>query len=150
MIIRTFDTALIRDILSDPVLSARVTDKGNVEMFDPANQEQLIYLLATDEKDTVLGFVLAHMFNSPICFQFHANYLPEFWGKGLQKYSTAAVQWVFNNTDAKKAVVLCPTRYPETKQHAIQIGFKEEGLLTNSSIFDGEICNNYIMGISKC
>lgn len=147
-ITRTFDTQLVREILSDPKLNKRVTRDGDVMMFDPENQRELYYLLATDGDETI-GFVLYHMFNSPICFQLHLNYLSKYWGSNLDKYTKKSVDWMLENTDARKLIALCPTIYPTVKAHISKSGFTEEGILKDSSIFNNKICDNAIMGLSK-
>lgn len=148
MIERTFDTQFIREILRDPELSKRVTDKGDVDGFDPENQESLYYLLAKDG-DKTIGFVLCHIFNNPVCYQAHANYLSKYWGSSLHKYSRQAADWMFKNTNAEKLVAMCPTNYPDVKKHVEHVGFTEEGCLTKSSMFDGKLYDNYIMGLSR-
>lgn len=145
---RTFNTKVVREILSDETLKDRVTLGGDVDMFDPEHQPQLYYILITvGGKD--IGFLLFHIINNMVCYQIHANYLPRYWGMGLSSYTQMAIKWMFENTDALKIVAFCPSKYPEARKHALKIGFSEEGVLTKSSLFNGELYDNYIMGISK-
>lgn len=149
MIERTYDTELVRHILSDPILNSRVTQDGDVSMFDPANQPDLIYLLATGDDGEAVGFYCLHVVNSPICYQIHANMLTKYWGTGLHGYSAQAFKWMFDNTNAEKIIAFCPNIYPEVKQHAAKAGMIEEGYLTNSTSCGGKLCDNHIMGISR-
>lgn len=149
MIERTYDTELVRDMLSDPVLNKRVTQDGDVSMFDPENQKDLIFLLAINDAGQSLGFYVVHIINSPICYQLHANFLPKYWGTGLHKYSTQAFRWMFEHTNAEKIVAFCPEIYPEVIQHAVNAGMIKEGVLTKSSIYDDKLCDNHIMAITR-
>ena len=79
----------------------------------------------------------------------HANFKSKYWGSGLHKYSTQAFKWMFKNTTAEKIVAFCPTIYPEVKQHAAKAGMIEEGCILDSSKYNGELCDNHIMGISR-
>ena len=150
MIRRTRDTKLIREILSDELLSERVTIGGNVDMFDPENQHALYYLEVIDDDNGVtLGFYMGHAMNSQICFQAHANFLPKYWGTGLYKYGVEAMQWMFEHTAAQKIMAFCPEAYPEVRHYAEKTGMKQEGILTKSSLYNDELCDNYIMGITR-
>ena len=109
---RTFDTDLVRSILSDPELKKRGGDYVDIEAYDPANQPDLIYL-TPKHNDTVLGVIVLHVLSHPICLQGHVNYLPKFWGMGLANYTKHAIQWVWDNTECSKIVAVAPDNYPE-------------------------------------
>jgi hypothetical protein len=148
MIERTFDTQLVREILSDEELRKRGGKYIPVEAYDPENQQELIYLLVKDE-DKVLGVILYHVFNHPICFQAHVNYLPKYWGSGLIKYTLESVDWIYSNTDCQKIVALIPEAYPEVIKHAQKAGLKIEGNIEKSIMVNDKLDNQVIMGGSK-
>ena len=145
---RTYDTGLVRSILSEPELLKRAGGLP-VDIYDPANQSDIIYLLPQIEHDPV-GVTVLHYFSSPICLQIHVNYKSDMWGKNLNRFSDMALDWVWNNTDAVKVVAFAPDCYPEVKAHAEKSGMKSEGYLKNATRYDGELINQHIMGVSRC
>jgi len=144
---RTYDTALVRSILSNKRLKMRISD-APIEAFDPASQENLYYLVCK-RGETAIGIVVFHAFNSLACCQGHVNYLPEYWGEDLHKYTTKAIEWIFENTDFIKIVALVPDYYAIVLKHALAAGMKKEGYLTNAVISNGKPDNMTLLGIEK-
>lgn len=144
---RTYDTELVRSILSDKELLKRAGALP-VEAYDPENQHDIIYLLPKADGYPV-GVIVLHYFSSPVCFQIHVNYRPELWGSGLTKYSKMALDWVWDNTEAIKVVAFAPDQYPEVKKHAERCGMASEGYLKGSTLHEGNKVNQHIMGVSK-
>lgn len=148
MIKRTYDTELVRSILNNEELRERGGKYVPVEAYDPENQKELIYL-AIENKDEVIGITMFHIFNHPICYQIHVNYLPEYWGTGLVQYTIDSIKWIFENTECKKVVAIIPDSYPEVTKHAEKVGLEAEGYLRNSIMVNDKLDNQVIMGISK-
>lgn len=146
MITRTFDTPLVQEILSHPKLLRRSGSKA-VMVFDPEQQQDLYYLLAIEGAE-VLGLIVFHQQNAG-CYQGHVNYLPNHWGKGLEKYTKEAISWMFENADCRKIFAFIPARYPEIKRHSILAGMEVEGILKSSYRVDDTVYSQYIMGVSK-
>ena len=147
MIERTYDTSLVRSILSNETLRERGGKYVPLESYDPENQKELIYLLA--KEDEVLGVILYHVFNHPICYQIHVNYLPQFWGSGLIKYTNEAIDWIFTNTNCLKVIALIPDSYPEVLKHAEKAGLQLEGYLRHSTMVNNQLDNQVLMSIDK-
>jgi len=145
---RTYDTELVQSILSDSQLNKRKGDFVNIEDFDPENQKHIVYLAVSTETE-VLGITVFHVFDNPIMYQGHLNYLPKFWGLGLERYTIEACKWMFDNTDCQKIIGLAPDFYPEVKKHALKCGFIEEGVMKNSTIYNNKLDNQSIMGLCK-
>jgi len=144
---RTFDTDLIRSIISTPRLKARIGD-ATVEDFDPQNQENLYYISCVLD-GSVVGFVLFHPFNSLACCQGHINFLPKFWGGALHELTRMAIDWMFEHTQFIKIVALIPDYYPLVLKHALAAGMKKEGYLINSVISNGKPDNMTLVGVDK-
>lgn len=138
---------MVQEVMSTPGLIERIC-YGDVTIFDPANQPEAYYLAACHGKE-VLGLLVLHPFNNEICYQAHANYLPKFWGTNLPEYTKLAIQWMFDNTRAKKIITLCPTKYPETALHAERAGMVKEGFLEDSSLYDNKLYGNYIFSAKE-
>jgi len=150
MIQRTFDTDLVRAILSDPELKKRAGDGIEVDIFDPDKQRHIYYLLVADDNIEIIGLLVFHVLNNPIMYEGHLNYLPEHWGLSLEKYTIEGCQWMFNHTDCQKIIGFAPDYYPEVKRHALKAGFIEEGYLSQSIMYNNKLTNQTIMGVAKC
>jgi len=148
MIRRTFDTGLVRRILSDKEIHERIGSAVPIEAYNPETQEEIYYLSVEDE-GSIIGLVVFHIFNHPVCFQGHVNYLPEYWGNGLDRHTGEAIRWMFENTDCRKVVALIPDDYPEILVHAKRAGMNKEGYLTNSIICNGVLQGQTMIGIEK-
>lgn len=144
---RTFDTALVRSVISNPKLRA-ASYGAQVEAFDPKTQPE-IYYLACYRGEDVIGLVIFHTFNSLDSCQGHICYLPEYWGTHLFHITTLAMRWIFDNTRFIKIVALIPDRYPLVLKHALHAGMKKEGYIVNSVISDGKPDNMTLLGIDK-
>jgi len=119
---RTYNSKLVRSILSNPELLKRSL-ADNVKRFDPKKQTDIIYLLVI-KNDEIIGVNVIHRLNNDTCAQIHVNYLPEFWGTGLAEYTKITLDWVFECTDFKKVMCFAPEYYPEVEKHALQCGLK--------------------------
>ena len=147
MIERTFDTELVRSIIGDKELFRRTGDES-INWYDPENQDDNYYLSVIRDND-VIGIILFHVTISPFCYQGHVNYLPKYWGSGLAEYTKEAIQWMFDNTNCIKVVAYAPDYYPEVLKHAIKSGLKIQGYLTNSTMIDGKLDSQTILGVEK-
>jgi len=67
----------------------------------------------------------------------------------LHKYTTKAIEWIFENTDFIKIVALVPDYYAIVLKHALAAGMKKEGYLTNAVISNGKPDNMTLLGIEK-
>lgn len=142
---RTFDTALVRSILGDDELHKRGGKYIPIDSYDPENQKHLIYLSIKRDEE-VIGIILYHVFNHPICYQAHVNYLPKHWGTGLVEYTIESTKWMHENTDCKKIVALIPECYPEVIKHAKKAGLKIEGNIRDSIMVNEKLENQVLMG----
>ena len=145
---RTFDAKLVQSIISDEELHKRAGLRVEVSMYDPENQKDIYYLIPR-RNSWVLGVIVFDLFNHPICYQGHVNYIPEKWGSGLAKYTKAAIQWMFDNTDCLKVIALATDTYPEVLKQTKKAGLKVEGYLEKSIITNDILVNQTIMGIEK-
>lgn len=148
MIERTFDTELVRSILGDEILRERGGKYVPLNAYDPELQKEMIYL-SVKRNDEVIGIILYHVFNHPICWQIHVNYLPEHWGSGLSVFTRASIQWMFDNTDCQKVVALIPDCYPEVIRHSEKVGLSTEGYIRDSIMINDKLENQVLMGVSK-
>lgn len=147
LIERTYDTSMVRFILSEEELLKR-SCANSIDVFDPEIQENIIYLLVY-VNNMIIGVNVFHMFNNDVCAQGHVNYLPNFWGTGLEKYTKLSIDWIFDNTDYKKIVCFAPEYYPEVEKHASLSGLEVQCTLKNSSSKNGKLFDQKLMAIDK-
>lgn len=147
LIQRTFDTELVRRVMRHPELKKRSRIE-DLELLDPENQEDVYYLLPLKGTE-VLGVLILHKVNENICYQAHANFLPRYWGTGLEEYSKEGIQWMFDNTDCEKIVAYAPDKYPEVKAHCLKAGMEVEGVLKNNTKINNELFDETVLGVSK-
>ncbi len=148
MIKRTFNTDLVRSVIGDKELFKRTGEYVPIDAYDPETQKDLVYL-SVEVDNVIIGLVVFHVFNHPVCYQGHVNYLPEYWGQHLERHTKEAISWMFENTECRKIVALIPDHYPEILLHAKRAGMKKEGYLINSVIADGKMDNLTLLGIEK-
>jgi len=144
---RTYDTDMVRFILSEKELLKR-SCAVSVDIFDPENQKDVIYLLVY-VNDSIVGVNVFHMFNNEVCAQGHVNYLPEFWGSGLEKYTKLSIDWIFENTEFNKISCFAPEYYPEVEKHAALSGLKVDCVLDKSTLHNGILMDQKLMSINK-
>jgi len=144
---RTFDTKLVRSIIGETELFKRSGDAA-IEMYDPENQPELIYLTPMRAGE-VIGITVFHVFNNMFCYQGHMNYLPQYWGTWLIGHTKDAINWMFDNTECTKIVAFAPDYYPEVLKHTMRVGFEVEGYLKNSTMSNGKLDNMTLVSIEK-
>lgn len=145
---RTFDTDLVRSIMSNAELLKR-SGGSDVSIYDPENQPDFFYL--TPMRDgVVIGVALFYNLNNAFCYQAHVNYLPDYWGTWLVGYTKEALKYMFNNTQCMKVMAFVPDYYPEVLKHTLRAGFTIEGYLRNSTISNGLLDNQSLVSIEKC
>lgn len=146
MIVRTYNTSLVQEIMSNTILLDR-SGANDASVFDPYSQEDIYYLIPCVDKE-VLGLIVCHKLDT-YKYQGHVNYLPRYLGKDLYKYTAEAIEWMFSNTECEKILALCPDVYPEVVAHCEASGMMKEGYIVNSTRINNELTNETLMGISK-
>ncbi len=148
MIERTFDAGVVHSIIGNKELYKRSGGSVPLDVFNPENQKDIYYLTASIE-GVVMGLIVFHIFNHPICYQGHINYFPKYWGMQLEEHTKEAIQWMFDNTECRKIMALVPDHFPEVLVHAKRAGMKKEGYLINSIISNGKIDSQTLLGVEK-
>ena len=59
------------------------------------------------------------------------------------------MSWIWENTEAKKLVAEIAFKYENVKKYAERMGFEVEGICTKGIQIDGQLMDQWIMGISR-
>lgn len=127
---RTFDKNLIAEIMTHPRLYPHIADDfyPAPENFMPLAGDNVFYLLAK-EAGCILGLCIAHPINT-LLWEIHHAILPCAWGRKAQRIGEAFEAWLWENTQALKAVGFTPSCNTLAVRYAAKHGLKEVGRLT--------------------
>lgn len=142
---------VIKRILTIPALWEVITEDNSLpaEEYEPLIHDQVIYLLIKQGKK-VLGLFVVHAMTGTVVIG-HANILPAYWGnREMNKaIGEAAIQWVWDNTDFRKIITTVPVIYKHVLAYTQRIGMKREGIMRDSYLKNGQLHDQYYMGISR-
>lgn len=125
MIERTHDLARIKAILTHPSIWPHIAPKG-VDPQEWQPPEGCYYLMCEG------GLFICHP--GKYGMQIHANMLPGYRGEHAVKACEAAVQWMFEHTDAEYLYCSVPEDYPHVVEFAKRCGFAERGIESGKHI----------------
>ncbi len=130
-------------VLSHPEIFKTIAEDG---MTDVPMPEDFIYLCGY--APDLIGCFVLHPVNA-ITYECHVQVLPEYRKDYAQEFGRKVIEWTWNNTDALKMVAQIPTTYPNVKDFALSMGFAVEGKNKKSHLKNGEITDQWYLGISK-
>lgn len=142
---RTHDMRLVSEIMHHPAIWPHIHDDG-VKEYQPVDLDELYWLKVVD--DETIGAFLVHPNNS-VCYEVHTCILPDAWGNKAKKASQLLLKWVFENTVCMKLVTHVPAYNKLAKRFAKNAGMKEEGINRQSFLRNGELLDQYLLGITK-
>lgn len=136
----------IKRIFGDPEIYDRIADDyaPPLEEFEPAPPCEGLYYV-TDESN--IGLVFYHWKNG-ITLEGHIQVLKEFRHLAMD-FGQAALDWAWNNTEAKKIIAVVPTLYPDVIKFVEKFGFEREGETKRSYEKNGVLYNQVYLGISR-
>lgn len=150
-IVRTHNSDVVRRILTVPALYDVVMDDTAPapEDYEPFMHETIYHLLAV-RGNKVLALFVIHPMNNTVAVM-HANVLPKFWGEREQNAAIgkAVIQWVWDNTEFHKIVATVPVIYKKVLGYAQRIGMQREGIMRKSYMKDGELHDQYHLGVNR-
>jgi RimJ/RimL family protein N-acetyltransferase len=145
--IRTYDTEVIEGLMRIPEIWATVAEDGQDPDKFKADCEGECWLLMMNG-DEFIGAYNLHSHNS-VTTEIHAHVLPAHRKQFSYSTGIAALQWVIDYTDYQKVIAIIPTIYKNVKRFTCSFGFQEEGINRKSYLKNGEIVDQYILGITK-
>lgn len=145
---RTFDTEIIRSIMTrDDIWSTVAEDGQHKEGF---NSDPVVdcWLLIKSNGE-IVGLYKLHTENC-VTLQIHAQVLPEHRKAYSNDTGTSVLQWIYDNAEEYKKVIACvPVIYRNVKDFTCSFGFLVEGTNRKSYLKDGELHDQWNLGITR-
>ena len=143
------DTAAeVEVILKDPEIFARIAEDGVIAESYEIPMNQYCYMMVMDD-DRVIGVWIIHPFNSST-LDIHCNILKEHRRHGKEA-GRLILKW-FKDQCPKNYVKLnaeIPMVYPEVYHFTKSFGFKDEGINRLSILKQGELVDQWRLGITR-
>lgn len=147
-VMRTRNTALILETLTDPKLWSLINEDGvSPEGFEP-DVDHTIWIAMLDDDERLRGFVAGIPLGKNEV-DLHVAIKPEFWGEAkvnvaLGKKAVAAIQKI---TGARKFTAQIPVIDKQVVRYAQRVGLQREGVNKKSYLRNGELHDQYHMGL---
>ncbi len=133
-----------RKVLEHPEIIDTISeDDGELDM----PEKEHIYLCGYDH-DHLVGCFIMHKQNKTT-IECHVQVIPKYRVKMADEFGDAVIQWMWDHTDAEKCVAQIPFKYPNVKEFALARGFKVEGINRGSYRKNGELFDQWYMGIRR-
>lgn len=147
---RTYDMELVRRITVDPAVYPYVSDDGSPEPedFEPVESDVIYYLLVLDNDENVLGLFLVHPHNT-ILYEIHTCLLATCRGSKADEAAQKVLAWIFENIPCHKLMTHVPEHNRSALHFAERAGLKREGINAQSFLKNGEICDQFLLGITR-
>ena len=144
---RTFDTELIKGIMSRADMWDTVAEDGqDPDDYAPDVNGECWLLLTVDDKP--IGAYCVHQRNA-VTLEIHAQVLPEFRKEHSTESGTKVLKWILDNTECQKVIAQIPAIYPNVKRFTESFGFQVEGENRMSYLKNGELHNQWLLGITR-
>ncbi len=141
---RTRDMALVRSIITHPTQWKWATDDTSppMEEWYPEDDER-IWRVA-------YGRVALFTFvpRSAVRYEMHCAVLPAAWGEAVD-IGKAAIQYLFDNTEAKRVIAEVPAFNVLARRAAKAAGLEPFGVDSMAFLKDGRLHDMHLFGISK-
>ena len=146
---RTFDVDLIKSVLFNDVIWNACAEDGQSKDDLEIDADKNCFV-AIHAKQEVIGIYILHPHNSAT-LEIHAHILPEHRKEHAIASGQSILQWFKLNApdNYQKLLAQIPVIHPNVRDFCLKQGFKMEGLLTKSYWKNGELCSQWLMGLSR-
>ena len=142
---RTYEVSLIRDILMEPEIHARITDDSHAQLDIDVDAESWVKMVVDDE---IIGVYCLHPLNR-WTLQIHAHVLAQYRDKHALDTGKAILKWFLEHTDYLKIVAEIPVCFPDVLKFTQKFGFKVEGCNRQSLMKDNKLIDQVWLGITR-
>jgi hypothetical protein len=144
---RTMDFALVRSIVTHPLLYSLVSDDSTpVESYQPSEDPRIIYLLASGTGPMGVFMLVPE---SGVCWEIHTCLLPSVWGPVARRIAKLAESWIWKNITCERLI----TKVPECNQQALKFTLASGMLIYgfNPGCFqrNGHLWGEYLLGMTR-
>lgn len=146
---RTEDWELIRKIALHPKIWPLISDdlSPEPEVWQPVQRPDIWYVLAREHGKPIGLFVFSP--ENSVCWQSHIAMLPEAWGATARAAFTAVFPWLWERTPCQRIIGSVPVSNSLAILFAIQCGMLKFGMNPKSTLRDGKLEDQVMLGISK-
>lgn len=143
------DLEFIREVMAHPKIWPHISDdhSGKREDFVPSLHGSFRYLTPEHKGDRV-GVFFYHP-HSVILWEVHTCILPQFWGDPATQAARAGLRWMIDHAGAKKIITHVPRINQKARMFALRVGMKDEGVNRQSFLKNGQLVDQYILGITQ-
>ncbi len=151
-LIQTDNMELVREVITDPDIWARISDGVEAETFYPTTNCMNKWLMVVDGEEgqeKIIGIIYVHC-DTSCSVGFHP-YLRKKQGKKGRAMVKAFFKWFIESIPAEyvKINVVIPECFKTTINLALKTGFKQEGISRQSYLHQGECLDRVMMGITR-
>lgn len=133
--------------MKDPAIWPHIHEDGTTDDFKPIDHEGFHWMLVTDN-DEPIGVFLVHA-RGKVCFEMHTCLLPKCWGERAACAAQLLAEWVFHKTACEKLVTSVPVYNRLARRFAETGGMQLEGINRASYLRNGELVDQFMLGITK-
>jgi L-amino acid N-acyltransferase YncA len=146
---RTFDTGLVSSIMTTPEIWDTIAEDGRVVGDFVADCEGECWVLMRVDTN-IIGLYNLHPHNS-VTLEIHAHVLPEYRAEHSKNTGLAILEWIIESAPDKyqKVIAQIPAIYENVKNFTCSFGFQEEGINRMSYRKNGEIVDQWMLGITR-
>lgn len=143
---RTHDHELIKSVLFNPAIWETIAedDQEQSQFKIDSNANCFVEM----KEDKTIGVYVLHPHNSAT-LEIHAHILPEYRQNHSIESGRTILKWVLDNTGYYKVVAQVPEIYPNVKKFCLANGFRLEGVNRKSYWKNGELVDQWLLGITK-
>lgn len=143
---RTRDMELVGSIVSHPAIWPHIHDDATAEFEPIPDLEATHWMLVNDGEPAGVFLVHAH---STYCYEMHTCLLPRTWGAKASEAAQMLLRWAFEETDCRKMITAVPAYNRAALRFAKAGGMTQEGVNRQSSMRNGELVDQIMLGITK-
>jgi hypothetical protein len=138
-----------REVLMHPDIFPTIAEDGMDEWQMPDGPIYLVgYVPCGDYELRPIGCFVLHK-HSSVCLECHVQVLPDDREAWAVEFGEAVIQWMWQNTEARKCVAQIPHLYPNVKDFALARGFSVEGVNKASYLKGGKLHDQWYLGIER-
>lgn len=147
-IVQLYDVDLIRSVmLHEDILPTIIDDTWDGSVFTPDVNNEVYLGCVVDGQ--LFGVYRLHWI-SGVCLQGHAHILKDYRKEYSVKSCHEIMRWILENIRrCEKVDCWVPFVYPNVKQFLAACGFSDEGVSRNSFMLNGQLHDQWLMGITK-
>ena len=147
-IVQLYDINIIRGVMMhEDILPTIIDDTWDGSAYTPDISNGIYLGCIVD--DTLIGLYYLHWING-VTLQGHTHILKEFRAEHSMKSCHLIMAWILEKIHrCKKVVCFVPLLYANVKQFLAACGLNEEGILRKSFALDGQLHDQWIMGITR-